>query len=328
MAAPLIHRDQVIGVVYLDSRMAKGLFTEDDLGILQALANHVAIALETARAARVEMEKQAMAKDLEVSGAVQSLLLPRERSDSSEHGELAGFCQSAAQSGGDWWWYERLSRGRCLVILGDVSGHGVGAAMVTAVVASSFHAYRKGQGNLDDCANQVPALLENMNQHLWQLCQGEYSMTMAVVELDFERGKMVLWNAAHPPLFILKPDGEVETFGQAGTMLGSNSLELGIKERELREGERVFLFTDCAYEMKRPDGKGQIRLKGLHSMMRKFQEATGKLPLDQARDRLVGDFREILKTQVQEDDLTFILAQRKPGFDRVRELSHSTTPVS
>ena len=56
MAAPLMIRDRLLGVVYLDSRAARGIFTDDDVHILIAIANHIAIALETARAAQLEVE--------------------------------------------------------------------------------------------------------------------------------------------------------------------------------------------------------------------------------------------------------------------------------
>lgn len=85
IAAPLMIRDRMVGVVYLDSRVARGIFTEDDVEILLAIANHIAIALETARAAQLELhvyaerEQRRLAETLRnLSNALNSTLELRE----------------------------------------------------------------------------------------------------------------------------------------------------------------------------------------------------------------------------------------------------------
>jgi len=83
-AAPLMVKDKLVGVVYLDNRLEKGLRTKTDLQVLQAIASHIAIAIESARAARVELDRRALEnekalleKDLELTSAVQAMFLPR-----------------------------------------------------------------------------------------------------------------------------------------------------------------------------------------------------------------------------------------------------------
>ena len=142
LAVPIFFRENFIGVLYLDSTVAKGLFFEEDLKIATALANHIAISLETARAANIEIENRAMKKDLEVTHAVQSLILPKQDTFTSDQVKLASFYKAAGQSGGDWWWYDvDKERGVLTIVLGDVTGHGAGPAMISAVVAGIFQGF-------------------------------------------------------------------------------------------------------------------------------------------------------------------------------------------
>ena len=103
MAAPLKLRDETMGVVYFDSRLAKGLFTEGDSDVLMAVGNHIAVAFETARLARVEAEKRVLEKDLALTAAVQSFFLPKQHRRNVGRFELVGSTgphRSAAATGG------------------------------------------------------------------------------------------------------------------------------------------------------------------------------------------------------------------------------------
>ncbi len=73
VAAPLQLRDRMVGVIYLDSRLARGVFTEEDVEILQALGNHIAIALEMARSARVEIAVEAEAQKRQLAERLRDL---------------------------------------------------------------------------------------------------------------------------------------------------------------------------------------------------------------------------------------------------------------
>ncbi|MGZ3709124.1 MAG: SpoIIE family protein phosphatase, partial [Bdellovibrionota bacterium] len=243
MAAPLLVRDTLIGVVYLDNRLAKGVFTGDDVGILQALASHIAIAIETARATQVEMERKSFEKDLEVTGAVQSLLLPGKDTFHSPEIGMAAFYRPASKSGGDWWWYDVRADGKILILLGDVTGHGPGSAMMTTAVVSSYSTLQAIHHSTEDIAGTLKIMGENLRK----LTGGSYLMSMSVIEIDPRNARLRWWAAGSPPFFILGADGKTETVLEQSSPLGL--AEAGVKEvvRPLRQGDRLFLFTDGAY---------------------------------------------------------------------------------
>jgi serine phosphatase RsbU (regulator of sigma subunit)/tRNA A-37 threonylcarbamoyl transferase component Bud32 len=306
-AAPLMVRDKMLGVVYLDNRLVKGLFTNDDLDILMGLSNHIAIAMQTAQSAQVEIERKALEKDLELTGVVQSLLLPPMSSLTQGSFRLAAHYQPASRSGGDWWWSDELPDGKVRLFLGDVTGHGAGSAMMTAAVAGSYHALRSMRQK-DGSALPMEAELEILNQNLTDISQGKYGMSMAALELDAASSALTAWCAGSPPVYVMRNSGEVDALMETSSPLGSLPMYLGRKQRKLESGERIFVFTDGAYEFTADDGRpfGRKRLIGL------LQETRG-MPLEKAwvflKEKLVS-----LPSGPAEDDLTFVLVDYlRPG---------------
>ncbi|HLL56193.1 MAG TPA: GAF domain-containing SpoIIE family protein phosphatase, partial [Myxococcaceae bacterium] len=307
IAAPLLVRDKLLGVVYLDNRLVKGLFTEDDQDILRAIANHIAIAVETASVARLEIERRDLEHDMKLTAAVQSLFLPKEDSCVSGAVSLHGFYRPAGKCSGDWWWYEVPSPGSMLVLIGDTTGHGAAPAMVTAAVAAGFRISRKlaKDWSLQDT-------LGELSQQLLEISAGQYRMTLSAVHLDARTRKLRYWSAGAPPLLVLRSSGKVDSLACAGTPLGSDSFEVGWREVDLMPGDRIFSFTDGLSELELPSGRqfGMRRLSNLFIQTRglTLSEATEKIvsELDLARGK--GTSGEV----PQGDDLTFALLEVQP----------------
>ncbi|MEJ7598947.1 MAG: two-component regulator propeller domain-containing protein [Kofleriaceae bacterium] len=93
---------------------------------------------ERVRRAEREGRLAVVERDLELTGAVQNGFLPDNNEISTTRFRLCSAYRPAESCGGDWWWHERLSGGRHLIMVGDVTGHGPGPAMVTAAVATAF----------------------------------------------------------------------------------------------------------------------------------------------------------------------------------------------
>ncbi|MGZ3689468.1 MAG: PP2C family protein-serine/threonine phosphatase, partial [Bdellovibrionota bacterium] len=296
MAAPLMVQDRLIGVVYLDSRVAKGIFGPDDVEILQAMSNHIAIAIETARATEVELERRELAKDLELTGAVQKLLMPKSNSARTATVAMEAFFQPASQSGGDWWWCDPQRDGRITAIFGDVTGHGAASAMVTAAVTSGYRLLSAAGGN--DLGN----LISELNVHLRRLCSGEFLMTLSAVELDPAEGVIRWWAAGAPPIMIDRKSGKAELLMAQSTPLGAQDFQFKMEEVPISKGDRVFVFTDGAYEITLASGR-QLGFKKLMSI---FSETHGR-GLEDSRQYLVSELKKNQFKAQQEDDITFAL---------------------
>jgi serine phosphatase RsbU (regulator of sigma subunit)/tetratricopeptide (TPR) repeat protein len=297
LASPLMFRDSLLGVVYLDSRLVKGLFTEDDLGILHAIANHIAIALENARAAQLEVKRQALQKELALTAAVQSLFLPKKSTLNLGKCQVSGFYRPAAECGGDWWWFGPSRTGRARLLLGDVTGHGAASAMVTASVATVFKMLDQ-----TGTATTLDDILRELSLSLLQTTDGKYRMTMSAAEVDEDQGTLTWLNAGAPPLAVLSNEGQVKVNNGASTVLGDHSFAPAKMVIKAAKGDRFFFFTDGLTELKLPNGMDF----GIRRLTRLLQKTAG-LHIEEATRTIVGGLDEARKGTEQEDDITFAL---------------------
>ena len=307
IAAPLLVRKKLVGVVYLDSTLAKGMFTTDDIAALVAIANHVAIAVETARAAHNEIERAALEKDLALTAAVQKLLLPRESNVETQSLRVSSYYRPAASCSGDWLWFDESSDGSVWLVVGDVTGHGIASAMVMAATAGAYHVLRKNSGQLDRTLNDLHAHFKNM-------MRGEYTITMAA--LRFTGSKLDVWSAGAPPVLLMKADSSLRVAGAPGMPLGSldPKFKTGHVRLELAPGDRVIAFTDGLTEAE--DEKG--RQLGMKRLVRSLSDVRSSSPGD-ATDKLVSILDNIRGNSPQDDDWTFAIVDvKQPALSSLR----------
>ncbi|MCC6809183.1 MAG: SpoIIE family protein phosphatase, partial [Deltaproteobacteria bacterium] len=295
IAAPVMMGTRVLGVIYLDSRLAKGIFTENHLDLLVAIGFQIGIAFETSRSARIEVEKADLEKDLALTGAMQQFFLPRVNSFSRQGVQVESYYQPAQHCGGDWWWVEPSEDAGTNVILGDVTGHGAASAMMTAAVSSRY----------ETVLGEPAARLKSLSDLLASRTNGRYMMTMTFLRFDPGAAKFAWWSAAAPPLLLRRASGKTDLVTTVGTPLGSAEYTFGFKEEPFLAKERMFIFTDGLSELNVGGGKqlGMRRLK-------KIFDETCALPLAAARDEIGKRLdAERGKTPLA-DDVTFVLVER------------------
>jgi len=239
----------------------------------------------------------ALDQDLALSGAVQQLFLPQEHHVLADDLELMGFYRPAARCGGDWWWHERTINGALLVVLGDVTGHGAGAAMLTGAVASSFRTLPVDQ------RARPHGLLEGVDERFRGIAGGtEHHMTMVAFTVDATAAKIEMCNAGAPPLFVMHSDETVTPMVAPGSLIGADDLVIGDADMALRPGDRIFAFSDGLPELTRRNGR-QLGYAGVKRLLQK----TAGLTIQTARDTLVDALDGALGTEHQEDDYSFVL---------------------
>jgi serine phosphatase RsbU (regulator of sigma subunit) len=296
MAAPLMVRERLIGVVYLDSRLAKGMFSQDDVSLLQGISNHIAIAVDTARTARLEAERASLARDLEILGVVQNLLLPKSPTFEAPSLKGAGFYQAAAQCGGDWWWHRTRADGSTILVVGDVSGHGAGPAMLTSAVSGTFQV-------LCDLFPDAspPEILKHLHTRVKTF--SGYHMTMSMAVVDPVARTLSWWNAGGPEIYLLS-QGKMKVLNVAGTTLGTSSeFTTGSVVVPISVGDRLLMCTDGVLELRRNG-----RMLGNKQTAKMFTSYS-KLPIVEACTTFGADLNSMLVGQEQEDDITFLLLE-------------------
>lgn len=257
--------------------------------------------IQRQRVRRAEREGRlaVVERDLALTGAVQTGFLPEHNEIVTPKFQLFGLYRPADACGGDWWWYESLSGGRHLVLIGDVTGHGPGPAMVTAAVATAFRVLV--ENGLDD----VETALALLNKEVLRVAKGKYHMTMAAIEIDEATGHWVFHNAGAPPLLTVSTNGKHRVHFCPGAPLGTETgFETGHTEGDLQPTDRILLYTDGIPEIAAPNGA----VFGMRRFAQLF-ERTRSQSLRDAAATLLQHADQTQAGQPQADDWTFTILQ-------------------
>jgi phosphoserine phosphatase RsbU/P len=270
MCAPLLdRRRRPVGVIQVDTQDPSRTFAHDDLDFLVALAGTISVAVESARMHEIEMQQKRLEQEARDARDVQRNFLPEHCPDIAGY-EFWDEYRPARFVGGDYLDYlsnagpnsptsEETETTRWAIVLGDVSGKGMPAALLMARIATEFRLLI--QQDLE------PARIASiLNKGLYQSGMPEKFMTLLLVRLDVKRHELLIVNAGHMDPMVRRAGGQIETIGedQAGPPLGvfkdpsylSVSTPIGV-------GEVVLLYTDGVNEALSPDREafGMERLK-------------------------------------------------------------------
>jgi phosphoserine phosphatase RsbU/P len=233
---PLKIHGRLIGVFNFQHQ-EKNAFTDSRIQLLEALAGHVATAIENARLFGNERkEKDRMISELNEARSVQLSLFPAWTPDISGF-EISGLCIPCREVGGDWFDYIPLPYGKLGLVLGDVSGKGTGAALLMSSARSIIRMFAE-QG-------LSPAeVLLNVNRILVTDLPRTRFVTMIYAIIDSASKSIVFSNAGHlPPIFIDSNDLRFLD-SDSGLPLGIQEGTFAEQRVEMSSGNRLLLYSD------------------------------------------------------------------------------------
>ena len=240
MCAPLIDGEgQSLGVIQIDTLNQRSRFTDDDLDVLAAVASQASVAVDNAQMHDRMVAQQALERDLELASRMQRALLPASAPDAAGYG-FFDYYDSARQVGGDYYDYISLPGGRFAVILGDVAGKGVAAAIVMAKLSSDVRFALATEPDLSSAVQYV-------NRAFAEQELEDRFVTMIFAVVDPATNEVTLANAGHMPPMLRKSEGEVvEIFEEiTGLPIGvMDDFEFESATLTLEPGESLTVFTD------------------------------------------------------------------------------------
>src|SRR5215467_3856813 len=208
-----------------------------------------------AQAARLEAERQA-AHDLAVAKQVQTRLFPQ-RQPLLRTLAYAGICRPARTVGGDYYDFLDLGSRRLGLVVADIAGKGIGAALLMANLQAALRSQCATAGE------QPERFLRSVNQLLYEnTSEGDYA-TLFFAEYDVDTRKLRYSNCGHPPALLVRGDNSLERLGATCTVVGLfEEWECTMGERELAPGDSVLLYTDGVTEALNEEGEefGEERL--------------------------------------------------------------------
>jgi sigma-B regulation protein RsbU (phosphoserine phosphatase) len=240
ICAPMISTNgESLGVIQIDTSNQMSRFTDQDLQLLAGIANQAAISLDNARLHQEALSQVALQRDMEVAKQMQRTLLPsREPKFPGYH--FFAYYESAYQVGGDYYDYVSLPDNRLAVVVGDVAGKGVPAALLMAKLSSDVRQWLSIE---PDPAKALGMINQIFSGYGWD----DRFVTMIVAVIDANKNQLTLVNAGHMPPILRNAAGEVTEIGgeQAGLPVGVvEDFEFESYQHQLVPGDFVTIFTD------------------------------------------------------------------------------------
>jgi sigma-B regulation protein RsbU (phosphoserine phosphatase) len=274
--------DNIIGELFLPSKVEPYGFA-----VLLGCLGYVAARRSLAR----DAELGEIHQELELARRIQLSILPGDFPQST-HFRVAARYVPMTSVAGDLYDYLVTGDHHAGLLIADVSGHGVPAALIASMVKMAASSQRIN-------ARHPAQLLANMNIALCGNTQGQF-VTAAYVYLDAEAGELRYSAAGHPSMLLLR-NGNVSEVIENGLLLAASEVATySEKTLPLKKGDRLLLYTDGLVEARNAEGK----LFGEDSLIAELRDSKGLTP-DQAADGMIASAQQWAVSQ--EDDLTVLI---------------------
>jgi len=216
--------------------------------------------------------------------------------------DIAGHSYPADMTGGDYFDFIPMPNGCISIVVGDVTGHGIGAALIMAEVRAYLRAFTKQD-------NDPATILTKLNSELFTDLQSEQFVTLILAQINCKDSSIIYASAGHVPAFLINHSGKIDC------IMESTGLPLGFmkdykiensKSIKLTEGNIAVFFTDGIMEAQSPKGEEY----GLDRAI-DFINFHKHNPSDKIVESLYQEVRSFSKTQPQEDDITSVICKMK-----------------
>src|SRR4026207_756809 len=246
MVAPIISNDEVIGVFDLESDQFNA-YEPDDLEVLMMLASQVAIIIEKVMLHEQLIEKKRLEGQLEVARQVQLELLPA-HDPILEGFDISAYNFPTEEVSGDYYDWVRIYDDEIGIVIADVSGKGVPAAILMAFLRSSLRA-------ATHIGYATNVSLSKVNYLLWESIERNQFVTAFHAILDASNRTLSYSNAGHNPPLLLNAKGETSFIEYGELPLGMFPETRYHQYHLLLEpGDIMVLYTDGVTEASNPDG--------------------------------------------------------------------------
>lgn len=299
LAVPLGVGENVFGIVYADSPIAEGRFTEDHLKVLTTLASVAAIRVENARLLEEQMERERMEHELQLASEIQQRFLPTAPPQVSGY-ELQGISFPCYEIGGDYYDFIQRPDGRMVIALGDVSGKGTAAALLMSSLHAAVHAQASSNSSLVETISEV-------NRYLAENTPANRFVTLFYAELDPKTGSLSFLNAGHNPPIIAHAAGTVEHLASGGFPLGIMP-DTFYREghTQLQPGDVLVAYSDGVSEAVNPTGE-EFGAQRLYEVIARNLDASAA----GIRDRIEAALSKWAQGTPAADDITMVIVKRQ-----------------
>ena len=296
---PFCLGDTLIGTLTVAKSASTGLFTAVQANVVHTFADFLAIQIVNARYTEDQLSTRLMSRELEIAKAIQRSLLPKSIPSIPGY-DLAGFCESAHQVGGDFYDVLKVNDHSLLLIIADVMGKGIPAAMFASILRTLIRA-------VPEWTSQPATLLSRVNRLLFEELSGvDMFITAQLVYVDSKDRTITAASAGHcPALVCLDRESGVKSLSPDGLPLGIlPDTSFSPVSEKLSRNSRLLLYTDGLTEARNPKGEffGQDRLVDWLG-----QTIQKEVTAEDLKAELAGQLNNFQSSTALSDDQTFLI---------------------
>jgi sigma-B regulation protein RsbU (phosphoserine phosphatase) len=294
IAVPLKSQGRVIGVFNVEAD-EKNAYTKDDLRLMKTFANHAAVSIERALLYRQTIEQKALEDELAIARRIQKTFLPKKNPQMPGF-DIAGVNIPSEAVGGDYYDFIKIVENQLGIAIGDVSGKGMGAALIMA----SFRASLKAEIRNNFA---IRTIFAKVNSLLYESIERENYVTAVYGVLDIKNHVLTFSNAGHNPPLLFKSEGNIVELVEGGMALGMFADSL-YEERPLyiENGDILLFYTDGVTEAINTESE-EFGLNRLKKLVEDHRDSSAKNIINNVINA-VFKFKDTGKPL---DDLTMIL---------------------
>lgn len=295
ISVPLVAHGEVLGVLHLDSESLHNAFVEQDLHLFSTIANDISIALANQRMRDQLLERQRLEHELLIASQIQQNFLPTHVPGNAKI-QLSARNVPALEVGGDYYDYFHLGDEQIGMVVGDVSGKGVPAALLMVKAMTEF------RSRVSDTPTSTAAAVADLNGALVSTTLRGMFITLVYLIIDTAAMTVRYTSAGHLPPLLLPAEGPVQSLTSArgvpvGIVEGAEYEEAVVN---LQPGDTLCLVTDGVAEARNSAGTemGEERVLAAADRHRGSPDALV--------DGLVGDTLAFVGAAPQHDDITVL----------------------
>ena len=301
MCAPLVNSEgEAMGAIQIDTLDQRSRFQQDDLDMLAGVAGQAAFVLENAQLHEQSLKQHQIERDLELAHKVQQGLLPAAPPKIDKY-HFFDFYEPANQVGGDFYDYIRLSGDRLAIILADVSGKGVSAALVMAKLSAEVRYCLASEST-------AAAAINRINNTFCHSGWDDRFVTMVLALLDPQREEATIVNAGHMPPLLRRGMNRVESIGGelSGVPLGVDAdYQYNSSTVRLAPGDFMTLFTDGISEAMNPENQ----LYGIERLTKQVGNPAADVAV--LGRQILDDVKRFVNGRPQSDDMCLLCFGRE-----------------
>ncbi len=297
---PLMINETISGLLLFGLKQTGSQFDGKDLDLLISAANQTAISIENARLYHSEIEKKRLERDLENARHIQESLLPKNIPE-IKNLELSGITKPAQHVGGDYYDFIKISDTKLFVIVGDVSGKGLSAALYMSKLQTMIRLY---------CTeNKTPKeILSEVNKKIYVELERNYFITATLAMIDTEKSLIKLCRAGHPSTLFIRSN-KCEKIKSTGIGLGLDRgevFESTLEEETLQitSGDILVIYSDGISEAM---NEQQVEF-GEENIIKVLQENVDDSPVI-IQNKVLDEVNQFCGQAEQHDDITLLLVK-------------------